>query len=354
MRLDTVEQYDQLLAEHGSITAVAKLLGIARSTLRERITRLDHTKASPVDSDDCLTVLPFLNNGGSTVDQLCEKLDRSPQTVKKWLDELQNKGYNIQQHGYKVCCLRNIVPAEALIQAHVSGTHTKIGIVADTHLGSKYQQLTHLKEFYAICDESNVGDIFHVGDLVAGLHHRHDIFLHEAQDQIDYAVAHYPKRGSGKQTKIISGNHDLWFVQDGGIDPVKAVAKERSDIEFLGEYSAYVELKDSVWLYLLHPDKGAAYADSYRLQKLIESFDGGDKPHMAVMGHFHRALYLNSRNVDGLLAGCFEGQTDYLRRKAVQPRVGGWIIEIDFNKDNTLRRVKPEFISWPQVIKHDY
>lgn len=360
MLLQTQKQCDDLIAEHGSVSAVARALGIPRSTLRAQITQIrlgtvNKDKAQPLTQPctEITAILPLIKTG-QTLDQLCDRLDRGSSTVLRWISELQHQGYNIVQYGKQYVLQRAVLPAEKTTQAHVDGLSVKIGVVSDTHLGGKYQQLSRLKEFYHICDESGVEDIFHAGDLVAGLHHRHDIFLHELQDQIDYAVENYPRRKDGKKTKVISGNHDLWAVLDGGVDPVRAFTKERDDVDFLGEYAAYVELKENVKLYLLHPDKGSSYADSYRLQKLIESFDGGEKPHIAVVGHYHRALYLNSRNVDGILAGCFESQTDFLRRKAIQPRVGGWIIEINFNENNTLRRFRPEFISWPTIIPKDY
>ena len=80
---------------------------------------------------------------------------------------------------------------------------------------------------------------------------------------------------------------------------------------------------------LLHPDGGTAYALSYKSQKIIEAWEGGSKPHIIGIGHFHKAEFMpRYRNVKAIQAGCFQNQTPYMARKALAAHVGGWIVEI--------------------------
>lgn len=237
------------------------------------------------------------------------------------------------------------------------GEHFKIGILADTHLGSKAQQLTYLNDFYDYGVSRGVSEFYHAGDLLAGVDvfpgQTREIFLHDYDSQVEYAINNYPKR-DGVTSHIISGNHDMVFAKRKGGDPVRAISVMRPDIEYCGAYSAWFKLSDMVTMYLLHPDGGSAYASSYRLQKTIESFEGGRKPTILVLGHFHRRCYVVERNVHGLLGAAFEAQTDFLRRKAIQPVIGGTILEICLNKKGEIHNILVDFRQYLVPIGGDY
>jgi predicted phosphodiesterase len=250
-----------------------------------------------------------------------------------------------------------LVPSEARIDHTTSENRLRIGIIADTHLCSKEQQLSHLKDFYRRAYDAGVRDIYHAGDIIAGVDvypgQANDIFCHTEDDQIDYCVANYPSI-EGITTHVISGNHDLVFVKRKGGDPLRSITFRRPDINYLGQFSAWIKLQENCLLYLLHPDGGSAYADSYRLQKLIESFEGGNKPNIAVMGHFHRRCYIASRNVHGFLGACFEGQTDFLRRKSVQPVIGGTILDVTLTDKGAIQDIGVKFRQYLVPKEKDY
>ena len=44
----------------------------------------------------------------------------------------------------------------------------KVGVVTDTHIGSRFQQITHLRQFYQDCKNEGIKTIFHCGDLMEG------------------------------------------------------------------------------------------------------------------------------------------------------------------------------------------
>lgn len=50
----------------------------------------------------------------------------------------------------------------------MSGRKYRFGVVSCTHLGSKYQQLTHLYTFYKYCKRKGVDTVLHCGDLIDG------------------------------------------------------------------------------------------------------------------------------------------------------------------------------------------
>ena len=219
-----------------------------------------------------------------------------------------------------------------------SGRRVRVGIVSDTHLGSQCQQLSYLKAFYRYCSRKRVKTMLHIGDLLDGERmyrgHRYELFALGAEAQMDYAVNNYP-RYKGMTTYIISGNHDASFQKAVGMDVVRQVCRQRADMEYLGYAGARVEI-GGVKFDLLHPSGGVPYARSYRGQKIVEQLPGGSKPHVLIIGHLHVTDILPCyRNVLVILAGCFQSQTPYLRRKGLAPDIGGYILEFEISDADT-------------------
>jgi len=85
--------------------------------------------------------------------------------------------------------------------------------------------------------------------------------------------------------------------------------------------------------------------NSYRPQKITESLEGGTKPDMLAIGHYHKAELIPSyRNVAVLQAGTFERQTPFMARQGLAAHVGGWIVEAVVG--NGHNRIKAEFIAF--------
>lgn len=356
----TPEKYCKLYDELGSHAEVARYLGMNERSLRRWRKRngvfANKMDDSAEEQSSALSLLTYLKKP-CTISELSEKFDKSIGTIEKWLESLSEEGYHIANYDNRYQIVTHATPSESKVNHTTTRTHRKIAIISDTHLCSTCQQLTHLNHFYDLCVSEGITDVYHAGDLLAGVGvysgQDEEIFCHTQNRQIDYAVENYPYR-KGITTHIIAGNHDLVFLKRRGGDPLVRIALERDDINYLGAYSAWIKLAENCSMYLLHPDGGAAYSDSYKLQKLIESFEGGRKPNIAVMGHFHRRCEISSRNVYGLLGACFESQTAFLRRKGIQPRVGGNILEINFNQDGSIQRFRAEFVNYLVPVEEDY
>lgn len=352
----TVSEYKRLLNEHGSLAAVARYLNRDQRNLRRWVKRHVQGIEDKPQIDDSVKLLPYLKKP-RTVTDLATVVDRSEMTIHKWLDELNEQGYNLQRMGDSWYLDKNVNPSESRIDLKTTETHLTIGIVSDTHACSRAQQITFLRDFYKRCADKGVTDMYHAGDMLAGTKvypgQMGEIFRHTEDEQIEYVVEAYPKI-KGVTTHVIGGNHCLSFVKDGGADPLVRIALERPDIDYIGPYSGWVDLTDACSMYMIHPMGGPAYAVSYKMQKLIESFEGGRKPNIAVMGHFHQQLYMRVRNVHGIMPCSFEAQTLYLRRKAIQPQIGGVMLSIDFDDDGAIQSLDPKFISYMIPKEHDY
>ncbi len=75
-----------------------------------------------------------------------------------------------------------------------------------------------------------------------------------------------------------------------------------------------------------------SYATSYRIQKLIESFYGDEKPHLLLCGHVHKQGYFFDRNVHAYSAATLQKQTPWMRGKRLQAHTGFWKIDVTFNE----------------------
>ena len=228
-------------------------------------------------------------------------------------------------------------------------TDLMLGFCGDTHGGSAEEKLEELHTFYDICEREGVEHVLHTGDVTAGDNvykgQRFDLRLHGYDDQSKHVEREYPHR-KGITTHVLAGNHDHSFHRIAGANIVKSICENREDMRYLGLYGATVELSPGFTIYVHHLNGGIPYARSYRRQKVVEGFTGGTKPRIYIAGHDHQAMWFNYRNVEVFGTGCFEGQTDLLRRMGVDPVVGGYIVEVKLDENGAIRRIRPEFVKF--------
>jgi len=217
------------------------------------------------------------------------------------------------------------------------GEVIKFGSISCTHLGSKYQQLTHLHSFYQYAQEQGCKVIFHNGDMVDGINvypgHEYELFLHGIKAQREYAIRHYPRMENGGKTYVIDGNHDYSFHKEIGDDILEGVASKREDIEYLGSYGAFPKVL-GLNIYMHHGGgMSKPYARSYRMQKNIEEMTPDKKPDFYFLGHYHAScILLEYRNVIAFQLPSFQAQTPYARRSGWPAEVGGFIITVVKNE----------------------
>jgi hypothetical protein len=129
------------------------------------------------------------------------------------------------------------------------------------------------------------------------------------------------------------------------MDVMKILAKQRKDIVYLAPIEADILIgpQENTRIRLFHPGGGTAYAISYKPQKVVESFSGGDKPSVLFLGHFHKAGYFFTRNIHTFMAGCVEDQTVFMREKHIEAHRGYWKIDVETEKNGGIARICPEF-----------
>ena len=306
-------------------------------------------------------MVTLLHKSEMTIPQLAKSLKITHAQVGKLLIELGLEHPGIARIGDSVFIddarFKDLEP----LVFNLTKESGKIGVISCTHFGSKYQQLSYLFEFYEECYKEGVSHVLNCGDVTEGNGYvyrgqRFEMFLQGFSEQRDYAVENYPKQ-DGIETWMVAGNHDDSFAASAGIEIVREIADKREDIEYLGRYSAIVQLQDGNTSTLIHHGEGGgAYAISYKMQKYIENIAPDEKPQLFFLGHFHRIHQLFLRNIHGFGIGCFQSQTPYLKRKKLDPAIGGYIIEYDVNEKDgwTLKKVKVSIVPFYKPIKNDY
>lgn len=229
----------------------------------------------------------------------------------------------------------------------------RFGVIGDLHIGSLFERTEMLKSYFSICEKEGINTIFCAGDVLDG----HEVYKGQIfetyargfKEQVEQFESKIPK--SNIKVYFITGNHDSSFKKISGICVGEEIQRRNSNWIYCGEEFASIELKtQSKSIYkidLLHPSGGSSYALSYKSQKIVESYTGGTKPNSLFIGHFHKSEFLPSyRNVNVIQVGTFQAQTPFMRTKGLAAHLGGWIVEVDFNKEKSINRFKAEFIAF--------
>jgi len=256
----------------------------------------------------------------------------------------------------KIEVVQNMEPS-VVNNAWAGSQKIVFALMGDTQINSKYTQLTHLHTFYDIVHQRGIKDVYHTGDIDEGeqmrIGHQYECYNQGADAHKEEIVRVYPQRG-GVTTHFITGNHDASMIKRLGFDIGAAIAKDRSDMEYLGADCAKIMLTPNCSLELRHPWDGTAYAISYKTQRMIDSTAVEDRPTISATGHYHKAEYIFYQNVHCFQTGCFQAQTPFMKGKQIAAHMGGWIVSVEVGTNGEILSIQQEFIPFYKAIKDDY
>ena len=295
---------------------------------------------------------------GIQLSELSERLNISLKTCEGVIEDIKGQGYNVQRIGEEIKISNVVVPADNRISRDWKGEKIiRFGLLGDTHINSKYTQLTHLHKSYDIFESEGIYTVYHTGDIDEGEQmrpgHQYECYEQGADDHVKEIVRVYPKRERIK-TNFITGNHDASIIKKCGYDIGYPIASQRNDMVYLGQSSAVINLTPNCTFELRHPLDGTAYSLSYKTQKMIEAMSGGEKPNVLATGHYHKAEYLFYRNIHSFQTGCLCAQTPWMKGKQISAHMGVWIIEVHVDEEGTVTRIKQEFIPFYKAIVDDW
>ena len=224
----------------------------------------------------------------------------------------------------------------------------RFGLIGDLHIGSLHANEGALQGFFDYMHSQKVTQCFATGDIIEGVR------VYKGQEFEVSEVGLEGQIGRLSRLKLapvpvsfITGNHDASFKNLVGVHVGKAIEQSRKGWTFLGEDQARIQFKSpgrKYQLMLLHPGGGSAYSLSYKTQKIVESLEGGNKPNMLAVGHYHKAEFMPSyRNVSVVQTGTFCRQTPFMARQGLAAHMGGWIMEVTIGATHNI--VKSEFVA---------
>jgi hypothetical protein len=222
------------------------------------------------------------------------------------------------------------------------------GLISDLHIGSLYYRPDILRHAAENFKRKNVDFILNAGDSVEGMSNRpgHVFEVDPIKGlgitkQADYMAEEFKQFGDLKVYSIeAQGSHGGWAYKMGNTgleigqylemmsmfeyDGEKFTSKLREgggQYKFIG-YDVADFVVNGIVIRLRHPEK-------LTVEEFVNRLMPGDKPHVAIQGHFHSEVgYKPHRNVHCLDAGCMQTQTPFLSRLGSVPIMGYWIISI--------------------------
>jgi UDP-2,3-diacylglucosamine pyrophosphatase LpxH len=218
--------------------------------------------------------------------------------------------------------------------------HTKIIVITDTHIGSKYYREDMMNDLLKVIKKEKPEAVYHAGDIIEGMSDRPGHI---------YELSHI---GTTQQVKkaaeqlgqiripffFTTGNHDEWSkvkANQGHLVGEELESKIKGS-KFLGEMTANIKFSPEITMRLTHEGMNA-YALSYPGQKRVNALEGGTKPEIIVNGHIHKFLYMYYRNIHYFEGGTFQDQTPFMAMKGTPAMKGYWMLDIYFNKSGVTK-----------------
>jgi hypothetical protein len=354
--VETCQRAVDLLALHGDKVAASRAMGLSRSAFQSVIWDAKDRGIKPTVSapqpeapqiDIAGGIRAILTKRSASLSDLMTASGASPDAVLAAIDRLT-------ADGYKVIRSDNTWQIPKQTQAaYVGGAKIQLisrpdntylfGACGDQHIGSKYFREDVLTGVYDRYERAGVQCVFNTGNWIDGEanFNRYDIVAHGMDEQLRLMASVFPKKDF--PTYAVTGDdHEGWYAQREGIDVGKyaenVMRSEGHDWHDLGYMEAHVELVNAntgakAVLAVVHPGGGSAYATSYKPQKIIESYEGGEKPAIALYGHYHKMESGLTRNVWYLQTGCTQDQTPFMRKKSLEAHVGGAMIGLEQDPD---------------------
>lgn len=314
--------------------------------------------ATKIVADLPVRIKERLKKGPQSVEELADALDCSPARVRTAVKEMRAKGAMIYDAPFGRVGLAdsvNLQPGSFEFKGERGDWQHQFLFMTDKHMCNKHCRLDVMRAGYEHAQAEGIKRSIDAGNWVDGeaRFNRTELITAPGMDsQIDYAIDKSP---TGLDTYFIAGDdHEGWYQQREGVEigryfQMRAQSQGRKDLKYLGYGEADVKLSfgtGSAVMRVVHPGGGSAYAISYTDQKRVESYQGGEKPAIELVGHYHKFNHGYPREVHTIQGGCTCDQTMFMRKKRLQAHVGYSFIKIKQDAEGIIMRVSVEWFPW--------
>ncbi|MBR9700337.1 hypothetical protein GOV11_00545 [Candidatus Woesearchaeota archaeon] len=274
-----------------------------------------------------------------------------PQEIELYLTQMKEEGINIPEpymDKRKVNFRLQATPTSRnpheLERKDFPKSGFKFAAISNTELGNYYARDDALLAFYRYCEHAGVRTVLHCGDILAGPRTKHtmeEIETDDPWDQTDMLVKNYPQIDGIKTLFITAPDCEGKFIDKHKtmMGPlIQKTAKEagRDDLIYVGHKSNDVIFDvdgTECIVTMAHTTGKVPYARSYPAQKMVQSLQGGKKPHLLILGHLMQLEDYLDREVWVVQAGGFKDQTPSMVADRQHADVGGYMIEMRKPRD---------------------
>lgn len=361
---ETVATIFTLHKQGVSVREIERKTGVSKSSVSRLLQNNTAVGAPPVVEESTLQdgIRKALKKSPLSIADLADALDCSPKRIGAAVEEMRARGsmITLSEHG-----LYDITPAFAAAAGKAEVTAPKsghgdgewshvFGAVSDQHLCNKHSRLDVLNAAYDEFERQGITIVYNSGNWIDGeaRFNKTELITRPGMDsQLDYLIENYPQKPSIVTHYIAGDDHEGWYQQREGVEigkylQYRAEDQGRKDLKYLGYGEADINLRHgngSAILRVVHPGGGSAYAISYTDQKRVESYQGGEKPHVELAGHYHKYNYGYPREVHTVQVGCMTDQSMFMRKKRLSAHVGFVVIRIKQDDKGAIARFQVEW-----------
>jgi len=358
---DNLQKVIKLVKSNRTRKQIARELGIsiwkARQLIGQAKVLINGSPSVHIEPNDPIfrsEILRKLKNP-TTIDKIASDMNTKKDNVENIISDLEARGFVIYKKGSNVSLGKSIENVENIIifENHFYEKPIEFGVVADMHMASKCERLDVLNLAYDEFARRKINTVLCPGNYVDGeaRFNTHELKAHGIADQCQYTIDHWPQREGIKTYYIDGDDHEGWWTQREGIEfgrylMLEAKSQGRDDLNYLGYMEADIELKAPKGfcvIKIMHAGGGSSYAVSYTSQKQAESFQGGNKPAVCIVGHYHKFDYCYPRAIHMIQPGCCQDQTRFMRKKKLEAHVGFTILSIQQDIKGSIVKFVPEF-----------
>jgi hypothetical protein len=360
--------------QHLDYAEIAALTGQSKEAVRKMYRRMglppkrDNEQAKHyIENLSGNDIKPYIKTRKRTIEEIADHYNAPPYKIREALEELQDSHHVFDVVDDKIVLGKDIAPNYKPIEVNFS-KHAEqeipIGFVADNHLGSKYERLDILEDLYDRFAKEGVRTVYQGGNILDGeaRFNKFDIYVHGLNAQVNNLVEKWPKRKGIKTLFITGDDHEGWYVQREHINIGEVIEwasqrEGRDDLVHLGYMERDVVLQQpdgSAILRVIHAGGGSAYAHSYTAQKYAESLQGGEKPRIVLVGHYHKYNHSYPREIHIIQGGCTQDQTPFMRKRKLQAMTGGVILWVKQASNGIIRSVKVEWMPYFDKKYYEY
>jgi len=336
-------------------------LGGIKHDYREKISK-DKLVMDSLNNDE-RAVLKILDNTAQSLGELSRALNRSDSTIKKIIESLRERGFNIidpednpSKHYRLLVGPRSTFNVKPINFEDYFHNTIEVGAVSDTHIGHHSELIEVLNDAYKIFSERKIKAVYHCGDITNGPpkhdeHNKGEIREFRASNLTEDVVSLYP-RVPNITTFAICGDHDRWFLDQNGYEILRTVSLLRPDIVNLGVQQG--ERRDGRVITLLrHFNWGTGYSRSYKPQQVttdtvlkevdqeLSRYRG--KTICVLSGGGHVYCTMLYKGVVFILCPCLQGKTGFITGLGKLSDVGFLIYSVTHNKAGVLTKFTVEY-----------